>query len=556
MEELLKLLPQYTREKPRCAAGPTNVLHVVLLSPPDLSGSAGDSSGDKEEDEEVRARRLSSTLAQGDVRRITFLVAPPAAGGEGESGGDAAGGRGEDGLDGSGGDGIPGIYTFRNKSEYAEEEVLFRHIEPSHAYFLDLNRLANFQIRLATTSQAHGGNVHLYVGLPKRHAAKEAGLKGTLPRRYFARVVSLTSEYVDDGGEAHHRRYYVEKMFVSAVNSLDLAVADAEAAAAAAGKKVPQPANNHIFINVVVPDRVVEPGTVANHMKELMLRFCDKISRLGVTHFEMKIVCRLSADTAPVPLRLVASNPTGYVVRVETYVEVREGGGGGSPVFHAVGGVSGGRTGEWEGCPVGTPYPVARPFEQKRLMSAQRSDTLYCYDWLELFEAGAQQLWTQFARERPQARVVRPSQLLHATELVVQRKAVGGSGVSVGGAAVPWRADEGSGLALREVARPAGQNDVGMVAWLVTLRTPEYPEGRQLVLVANDITHQAGSFGTREDVVFLLASQYARAKGVPRLYLAANSGARIGMAESVKRKFRVAWADPADPPAGFKYLYL
>ena len=33
-------------------------------------------------------------------------------------------------------------------------------------------------------------------------------------------------------------------------------------------------------------------------------------------------------------------------------------------------------------------------------------------------------------------------------------------------------------------------NDVGMVAWFITLRTPEYPEGRQAILIANDITHQ------------------------------------------------------------------
>lgn len=35
-----------------------------------------------------------------------------------------------------------------------------------------------------------------------------------------------------------------------------------------------------------------------------------------------------------------------------------------------------------------------------------------------------------------------------------------------------------------------------------TVFTPEYPEGRQMVLIANDITVQAGSFGTREDTVF------------------------------------------------------
>lgn len=41
-----------------------------------------------------------------------------------------------------------------------------------------------------------------------------------------------------------------------------------------------------------------------------------------------------------------------------------------------------------------------------------------------------------------------------------------------------------------ETNRPAGLNDVGMVAWLVTLMTPECPDGRQAILIANDITHQ------------------------------------------------------------------
>lgn len=41
-----------------------------------------------------------------------------------------------------------------------------------------------------------------------------------------------------------------------------------------------------------------------------------------------------------------------------------------------------------------------------------------------------------------------------------------------------------------EVQRSAGLNDVGMVAWIITLRTPEYPEGRQAILIANDITYQ------------------------------------------------------------------
>uniref|UniRef100_A0A8C3KGU8 Acetyl-CoA carboxylase beta n=1 Tax=Calidris pygmaea TaxID=425635 RepID=A0A8C3KGU8_9CHAR len=97
---------------------------------------------------------------------------------------------------------------------------------------------------------------------------------------------------------------------------------------------------------------------------------------------------------------------------------------------------------------------------------------------------------------------------------------------------------------------------VGMVAFKMKLKTPEYPKGREIVLICNDITHKIGSFGPEEDLVFLRASELARAEGIPRIYIAANSGARIGFADEIKHMFQVAWIDPEDPYKGFKYLYL
>lgn len=47
---------------------------------------------------------------------------------------------------------IMGVFTFRARGGF-EEDGLFRHIEPSHAFHLDLPRLANFDIRPANTSQ-------------------------------------------------------------------------------------------------------------------------------------------------------------------------------------------------------------------------------------------------------------------------------------------------------------------------------------------------------------------------------------------------------------------
>ena len=111
--------------------------------------------------------------------------------------------------------------------------------------------------------------------------------------------------------------------------------------------------------------------------------------------------------------------------------------------------------------------------------------------------------------------------------------------------------------ALVEQKRLPGENDTGMVAWSLTLFTPEYPtQGRDIILICNDITYMIGSFGLEEDKLFLAALQLARKLGLPRIYVAANSGARIGLAEEIKHLFRVAWVDVVDPEKGFKYIYL
>jgi hypothetical protein len=38
--------------------------------------------------------------------------------------------------------------------------------------------------------------------------------------------------------------------------------------------------------------------------------------------------------------------------------------------------------------------------------------------------------------------------------------------------------------------RPPGMNTIGMVAWKITMHTPQYPQGRKVIIIANDITHQ------------------------------------------------------------------
>ena len=56
-----------------------------------------------------------------------------------------------------------------------------------------------------------------------------------------------------------------------------------------------------------------------------------------------------------------------------------------------------------------------------------------------------------------------------------------------------------------------------MVAWRIVLATPEYPEGREIIVIANDLTFLIGSFGIKEDILFHKASELARARKVPRV---------------------------------------
>lgn len=86
-----------------------------------------------------------------------------------------------------------------------------------------------------------------------------------------------------------------------------------------------------------------------------------------------------------------------------------------------------------------------------------------------------------------------------------------------------------------------------MVAFKMKIKTPEYPKGRDIIVICNDITYKIGSFGPQEDMLFLRASELARKEGIPRIYIAANSGARIGLAEELRHMFNVAWIDPSDP---------
>lgn len=56
--------------------------------------------------------------------------------------------------------------------------------------------------------------------------------------------------------------------------------------------------------------------------------------------------------------------------------------------------------------------------------------------------------------------------------------------------------------------------------------------------------------------MYFKASEYAREKNIPRVYIACNAGARIGLVDELKPLFKVKFFDNNNPSKGFEYLYL
>jgi len=365
---------------------------------------------------------------------------------------------------------------------------------------------------------------------------------------------------------------------------------------------------NHIYLNLIAPDTSLPPSFFENELRKLMNQYSDILRRFKVEEVEIHLTCQpptnlettsnddLTSNKEPIHVRLIASNPTGYALKVESYLEVFKKNssssdsssfGGGERIFQTVNlrsGITNNnnntstkiKPGLWDGLPVTEPYPISHPFDEKRELALKMSDSLYCFDYLELFERGVEIKWEDFIRERGVFAPI-PDNVFQATELVVRPRhyssnhqhpqvqliSQSSSSSSVQGEAgdlydeMEWDGeDDLADLYLDETSRPSGYNSIGMVVWLVTCKTPEAPSGRQFILIANDITFKAGSFGTKEDVVFFKASEFARKRGIPRLYLAANAGARIGLANSIKQMVKIAWTNEEEPTLGFDYLYL
>lgn len=431
-ESALETFAQFTGEAQNCEGGPANVLYFVVL---DKLVSADESSSD------VDAARCEQILAlykpqleKADIRRVSF----------------AFGQEPKDDFQ----DFVPALFTFLNPD--FREDSLYRRIDPSLSMHLHLNRVAaNFKIQSLGSRHTSTCHVHLYEGRPRSAAIAKDKKANTNPR-VFARALSLMLEFSSSG---------YERILVDSLNAMDLCTLKSKT-------------DNHLFLNLVsdFERAVIDPVVVEQVVVEILKRHGDRVAALGIVEVETRIVCCLSPDSPPIAIRLFASNPTGYVHVMNTYVEAANETGG-DRVFKLISGtkasLASAGDSSWDGLRVNSCYPLTRPFDAQRKAALSSSDTIYCYDLPALFEAAVEKQWldatSKGTAEGGFIPAGRPLMVMYTTELVVQRK--GGS------VADNWTMKDylDGHLELVSVNRRAGLNNVGMVAWAVTLKTVEYP---------------------------------------------------------------------------------
>ena len=341
----------------------------------------------------------------------------------------------------------------------------------------------------------------------------EQGTKPRLQQRLFVRGVTHSADVASADTAA------AEATLMKSLDELQLAELDS---------RVLGTSSSHLFLHVLAPIEGKSPEEIIDKWTELMSgvisRHATRLLKLRVDEIEVRVHAQSAAGAPRQAVRLMASSMGGQWLKTDGYLEFLD------PVTGTVQSYCSVGAKDEEVCFL-EPYPVSSTLANKRAV-ARRIGTTYAYDFLGLIEKGVIAAWQQAITDGSHDAM--PTNLLEVDELLMKAD---GSGIERGQSIV-------------------GSNTVGMVGWITTLKTPEYPEGRPLVIVANDCTVQSGSFGVKEDEFFDKVSKFARANGYPRLHIASNSGARIGLAEELKPYFKVAWNDPANEANGYKYLYL
>ncbi|CAO2034081.1 unnamed protein product [Urochloa humidicola] len=437
---------------------------------------------------------------------------------------------------------MPMRHTFiwsDEKSCYEEEQIL-RHVEPPLSLLLELDKLKVKGYNEMKYTPSRDRQWHIYT-------LRNTENPKMLHRVFFRTIVrqpnagnKFISAQIGDTEVGHEESLSFTSN--SILRSLMTAIEELELHAIRTG-------HSHMYLCILKEQKLLDlipfsgstivdvgqdEATACSLLKSMALKIHELVGaqmhHLSVCQWEVKL--KLDCDgPASGTWRVVTTNVTSHTCTVDIYREVEDTESQ-KLVYHS----ASSSTSPLHGVALDSPYQPLSVIDLKRC-SARNNRTTYCYDFPLAFETALQKSWQSNGSSVSKGSENSKS-YVKATELVFAEKH--GS----------W------GTPIIPMERPAGLNDIGMVAWILEMSTPEFPNGRQIIVVANDITFRAGSFGPREDAFFEAVTNLACERKLPLIYLAANSGARIGIADEVKSCFRVGWSDEGSPERGFQYIYL
>lgn len=392
----------------------------------------------------------------------------------------------------------PGFSTLRPGAQGKwTEETTIRNVEPALAYQLELDRMSAFDI---TSVPVASSTIHLYFA---------RGIANPADSRFFVR--SLVRPGRIQGNLADYLVSESDRIVNDILNVIEVALGQPEYRNADA---------SHIFMSFIYElDLSLEQVQTA--LAGFIDRHGQRLFRLRITGAEIRLVLKSPNGGESMKIRSFITNETGFTVRYEAYEEVI--GDDGTTLLKNI---------NVPGYPAPQHMQSAHaPYMPKVALQSRRSrahalQTTFAYDFIDVLRQSVRASWKKAGISVPSEPIKSVSELVF---------------------------DENEEL--REVSRAPGMNKIGMVAWMVEMLTPEYPTGRKMVLIANDVTLQAGSFGPTEDRFFAAASRLSRQLGIPRLYISANSGARIGLATEPMELFKAKFINN-DAAKGFEYLYL
>ncbi|KAL7058134.1 hypothetical protein AAHC03_016978 [Spirometra sp. Aus1] len=499
---------------------PMNVLNIALQSTgltTTVSGShSSPSLAEDEVNEEADVQLLeefcqanSQLLQSVGIRRVTFMIVMPRK--------------------------FPVFFTFRARDNFREDRV-YRHLEPALAFQMEINRLRNYNLELIPVLNRR---MHIYLG-----QAKISQGQGAVDFRFFVRSMIRHADLVSKAASFEYLRSEAERTLLEAMDALEVAFTHPKAGFTT---------GNHIFFNFAPTLLLEDMRQLQLTVRRTIVRYATRLIKLRVSHAELKMVVRLRKNGPRVPIRLFIANEQGYSLKLEVYREVP------NLVTGAVHLASyGSHVGRLHGALADMPYET-KDFLQLKRFQAQKFNSSYVYDYPALFGQVLRDDWENYRPSTVYFTLENEVGESQAQTSVTAEKSVGTEAPGRPFSDYILECTElcldGSGQ-LIPVDRVAGLNKVGIVVWKMVMKTLEFPGGRPVIVIANDVTHKAGSFGPAEDLIFYRASELARRLGIPRVFIAANTGARIRLAEEVKAVFKVAWIDDSNPAKGFRYLYL